>query len=38
VAPQAGRLDEIVALVQRSLLNDPTIEVIEMDVNHMEVP
>jgi hypothetical protein len=38
VAPQAGRVDEIVALVQRSLLDDPTIEVIEMDVTHMEVP
>ncbi|MEX1207403.1 MAG: DUF503 domain-containing protein [Acidimicrobiia bacterium] len=38
VAPQAGRLDEVVATVQRSLLEDPTIEVIEMDVTHMEVP
>jgi hypothetical protein len=37
VAPQAGRLDEVVATVQRSLLEDPTIEVIEMDVTHMEV-
>lgn len=37
VAPQAGRLDEVVAAVQRSLLEDPTIEVIEMDVTHMEV-
>jgi uncharacterized protein YlxP (DUF503 family) len=37
VAPQAGRLDEVVATVQRSLLDDPTIEVIEMDVTHMEV-
>jgi uncharacterized protein YlxP (DUF503 family) len=38
VAPQAGRLDEVVATVQRSLLEDPTIEVIEMDVTHMETP
>jgi hypothetical protein len=38
VAPQAGRLDEVVATVQRSLLEDPTIEVIEMDVTHMEIP
>ena len=37
VAPQAGRLDEIVARVQRSLLADPTIEVMEMDVTHLEV-
>jgi hypothetical protein len=37
VARQAGRLDEVVATVQRSLLEDPTIEVIEMDVTHMEV-
>jgi uncharacterized protein YlxP (DUF503 family) len=38
VAPQASRLDEIVARLQRSLLDDPTIEVIELDVTHMEVP
>jgi hypothetical protein len=37
VAPQVGRLEELIAVVQRSLLNDPTIEVIEMDVTHMEV-
>jgi uncharacterized protein len=37
VAPQASRLDEVVATVQRTLLEDPTIEVIEMDVTHMEV-
>ena len=37
VAPAAGRLDEIVAAVQRLLLNDPTIEVIELDITHMEV-
>jgi len=38
VAPQAGRLDEVIAVVQRSLLDDPTIEVIEMDVTHLEMP
>ena len=37
VAPQPGRLDEVIAGVQRSLLDDPSIEVIEMDVTHMEV-
>jgi hypothetical protein len=37
VAPQVGRLEEVIAVVQRSLLNDPTIEVIEIDVTHMEV-
>ena len=37
VAPHAGRLDEIDARVQRSLLDDTSIEVIEMDVTHMEV-
>jgi hypothetical protein len=37
VAPQVGRLEELIAVVQRSLLNDPTIEVIEIDVTHMEV-
>jgi len=37
VAPQVGRLEEVIAVVQRSLLNDPTIEVMEIDVTHMEV-
>ena len=37
VAPQVGRLEELIAVVQRSLLNDPTIEVMEIDVTHMEV-
>jgi len=36
VAPQVGRLEEVIAVVQRSLLNDPTIEVMEIDVTHME--
>jgi uncharacterized protein YlxP (DUF503 family) len=36
VAPQAGRLEELIAGAQRALLDDPTIEVIEMDVSHLE--
>ena len=38
VAPQASRIDEVVARVQRSLLDDPTIAVVELDVTHLEVP
>jgi uncharacterized protein YlxP (DUF503 family) len=38
VAPQRGRLDELVNGVQRSLLGEPTVELIEMAVSYLEEP
>lgn len=38
VAPQRGRLDEIVDGLQRMMLEDPTVELIEMGVSYLEEP
>lgn len=38
VAPQRGRLDDLVNGIQRSLLGDPTVELIEIDVSYLEGP
>lgn len=38
VAPQAGRLDEVVAAVKRWLLGRPELEVVQVDVGHVEMP
>ena len=37
VAAQRGRLDELVNGVQRMMLDDPTVEMIEMGVSYLEV-
>lgn len=38
VAPQRRRLDEIVNGLHRAMLEDPTVELIEMDVSYLEAP
>jgi len=38
VAPQRGRLDEIVDGLQRMMLEDSTVELIEMGVSYLEEP
>ena len=38
VAPQRSRLDEVVDGVQRMMLEDPTVELIEMGVSYLEEP
>lgn len=38
VAPQRARLDELVDGLQRLVLNDPTVELIEMGVSYLEEP
>ena len=38
VAPQMSRLDEVVDGVQRMMLEDPTVELIEMGVSYLEEP
>jgi uncharacterized protein YlxP (DUF503 family) len=38
VAPQRGRLDHLVDGLQRMMLDDPTVEVIDMAVSYLEGP
>jgi uncharacterized protein YlxP (DUF503 family) len=38
VAPQAGRLDELIESIRRWILDRPDIEVVALDVGHVEMP
>jgi uncharacterized protein len=38
VAPQMSHLEEMVGAVKRAVLEDPTVEVISIDVTHLERP
>ena len=38
VAPQPGRVDELLASVKRALHEDPRIEVVEIAVEHVAAP
>ncbi len=38
VAPQSGRLDEVIESVKRTLYADPRLEVVEVAVSHVEEP
>lgn len=38
VTPQASHLEEVIGAVKRTVLDDPTIEVISIGVTHLERP
>lgn len=38
VAPQAGRLDQIIETVKRVANSDPRLEVVAIEVSHLEEP
>lgn len=38
VAPQMSRLEEVIGAVKRAVHDDPTIEVIAIEISHLERP
>lgn len=38
VAPQQSHLDEVVGSVKRAVLDDPTVEVVSIDLSYLERP